>query len=54
MALKNDKTRILVNLPVELKKQVEAAAVAQNRSVSNYIVTLIQQEMDRNNKIQKA
>lgn len=50
MALKNDKTRILVNIPVELKKQVEEAAVAQNRSVSNYIVTLIQQEIDRYNK----
>lgn len=50
MAVKSDKTRILVNIPIELKKQIEVIAAAQNRSVSNYIVTLIQQEVNKEKK----
>lgn len=49
MTMKSDKTRILVNISLDLKKQVEEAATAQNRSVSNYIVTLIQQELIKEN-----
>ncbi|MDD2620713.1 MAG: Arc family DNA-binding protein [Syntrophomonadaceae bacterium] len=50
MTLKSDKTRILVSLPIELKKQVEELAYSKNRSVSNYIVTLIQQEIKKESK----
>lgn len=47
MTVKCDKTRILVNIPIELKKQVEEIANSYNRSVSNYIVTLIQKEVEK-------
>lgn len=47
MTIKSDKTRILVNIPIKLKKQVEKIAISENRSVSNYIVTLIQQEVEK-------
>lgn len=46
MAVSSDKTRILVSIPIELKKQVEQLAVSQNRSVSNYIVTLIKEKVE--------
>lgn len=49
--MKSDKTRILVNIPIELKKQVEQIALSENRSVSNYIVTLIQKEIEKQNKL---
>jgi len=49
MTMKSDKTRILVNMSIELKKQVEEMARSQNRSVSNYIVTLIQREVEKEN-----
>ncbi len=41
MALGNDKTRILVNLPLDLKEQIETEAKKENRSVSNYIVNIL-------------
>ena len=45
MALRNDKTRILVNIPIDLKKELEEAAKNDNRSVSNYILTLIEKNL---------
>lgn len=48
MALKSDKTRILVNIPIELKKDLEEAAKDDNRSVSNYIMTLIEKNLKEN------
>ncbi len=53
MTIKSDKTRILVNIPIELKKEVEQLAYLKNRSVSNYIVTLIQQEVEKEKKKRK-
>lgn len=51
MALRSDKMRILVNIPVELKEKAEKVAAAENRSVSNYIVTLVQKDVEsKNNK----
>ncbi|MGL5439083.1 MAG: ribbon-helix-helix domain-containing protein [Filifactoraceae bacterium] len=45
MALKSDKTRILVNIPIDLKKDLEEAARQDNRSVSNYILTLLEKHL---------
>jgi len=50
MALGNDKTRILVNIPNKLKEQVEKLAKEENRSVSNYIVTMIEKNIKQQNK----
>ncbi|MHC1722172.1 MAG: hypothetical protein AB9836_03080 [Aminipila sp.] len=47
MALSSDKTRILVSMPIELKKQVEVIAKSKNRSVNNYLVTLIKREVEK-------
>lgn len=41
MALGSGKTRILVNLPVDLKEKIEKEAKRENRSVSNYIVNIL-------------
>ncbi len=53
MALKGDKTRILVNIPVELKKEIEVLAADCNRSVSNYIVNLLQETVKKEKKAKK-
>jgi macrodomain Ter protein organizer (MatP/YcbG family) len=47
MALGKDKTRILVNLPIELKQELETYAKQNNRSLSNYIVYLISKYKDQ-------
>jgi hypothetical protein len=41
----NENTRILVTLPKELKQQLEAKAREHDRSISNYIVTLIKKDL---------
>lgn len=45
MAISEENTRIQVTIPKDLKKQLEEKAKAENRSVSNYIVTLIQKDL---------
>ena len=50
MALKSDKTRILVNIPMKLKEELEKIALEVNRSVSNYVVTLIEKDIKEKNK----
>lgn len=47
MAVGSDKTRILVNIPIELKKQLEEKAKQENRSLSNYIVTVLSKEIEK-------
>lgn len=47
MALGSDKTRILVNMPLDLKEKIETQAKQENRSVSNYIVTILRKEIER-------
>lgn len=42
MAISKENTRIQVTIPKKLKEQIEEKAKLENRSVSNYIVTLIQ------------
>ena len=49
MAISKENTRIQVTIPKDLKKQLEEKARAENRSVSNYIVTLIQKDLEHNN-----
>ena len=46
MAISSDKVRILVTLPLDLKEKLENVAKSENRSVSNYVYTLIQKDMD--------
>lgn len=50
MAVGSDKTRILVNIPIELKERVEAEAKKENRSVSNYIITVLKNHIEDKNK----
>ncbi|MHC1722171.1 MAG: Arc family DNA-binding protein [Aminipila sp.] len=47
MALSSDKKGIMVRMPIELKKQVEVIAKSENRSVNNYLITLIKREVER-------
>lgn len=50
MAVSNDKIRILVTVPRDMKVKLEDAARSENRSVSNYVYTLIQKELDKKQK----
>lgn len=47
MAISSDKVRILVTLPLELKEKLEGVARNENRSVSNYVYTLIQRDIQK-------
>ena len=49
MAISKENTRIQVTIPKNLKEQIEEKAKLENRSVSNYIVTLIQKDLEHNN-----
>lgn len=49
MAIGKDKVRILVNIPKDLKEKVERMANNDNRSVSNFIVNLIEKEINKKN-----
>jgi predicted HicB family RNase H-like nuclease len=42
-----ENTRILITISKELKKKLEKKAKAENRSMSNYIVTIIQKQVVR-------
>jgi len=45
MAISEENTRIQVTLPKELKKLLEKKAKEDGRSVSNYVVKLIQDDV---------
>ena len=45
-----DKTRISLVIPKELKAALDAAAAADNRSTSNYIVTILTAAMQQQGK----
>lgn len=47
MTISDKNTRMLVIIPKELKKQLEKKAKEINRSVSNYVVTLIQKDVSK-------
>ncbi|MCM3141339.1 hypothetical protein [Brevibacillus sp. MER 51] len=40
--MSSETTKALITMPVELKKKLEEEAKNENRSLSNYIVTLLQ------------
>jgi predicted HicB family RNase H-like nuclease len=42
MAISKDKTRTMLTLSKELKRQLEKEAAAENRSLNNYIVTILE------------
>ena len=45
MAISEENTRIQITIPKELKEKLEEKAKSENRSVSNYVVTLIQKDL---------
>jgi hypothetical protein len=45
MSVKENNTRIQITISKELKKQLEEKAKKDNRSTSNYIVKLIQDDV---------
>lgn len=51
MALSSDKTRILVNIPIDLKKQLGEKAKQENRSLSNYIVNILYKELEKDKNL---
>lgn len=46
--------RIDIRISPELKEKLQAAADAENRSVSNYIVNLIQKDLSTNKRNEEA
>jgi len=46
MTISDLNTKILVIIPKALKEKLEEKAKKDNRSVSNYIVTLIQKDVE--------
>jgi len=46
MSILEGNTRIQITISKELKQQLEKKAKENNRSVSNYVVTLIQKDID--------
>lgn len=41
-----DKTKMQITIPIKLKKLLEKKAEENNRSASNYIVTLIKKDVE--------
>lgn len=50
MAVAETSTRILITIPKDLKAKLEEKAKEANRSVSNYIVNLILEDIERPTK----
>ncbi|MCS0542549.1 hypothetical protein NXY55_21485 [Aeromonas veronii] len=46
MAISDENTRIQITLPKSIKKQLEIKAEEHNRSVSNYVLTLILKDLE--------
>jgi len=46
MAISDKNTRIQITLPKDIKSQLEKKADEKNRSVSNYVLTLILKELN--------
>ena len=51
--LSESNTKILVIIPKELKDWTQSKAAQENRSMSNYIVNLIQQERAKDQSADK-
>ncbi|MFC5401482.1 ribbon-helix-helix domain-containing protein [Cohnella soli] len=50
MAISNENVRVMITIPINLKEQLELEAKDENRSLSNYIVTIIQRHHDNKEK----
>ena len=50
MAISNNKTRILITRPLKDKELLEKVAKKENRSVSNYVYTLILKDLEDKQK----
>lgn len=46
MAISKDNTRVLVTMPKELREKLEKEAEKENRSLSNYIVTVLAKHVE--------
>lgn len=46
MAISDSKTRTLITLDKELKKELEEIAKAENRTFSNFVVTVLQNQLE--------
>lgn len=51
--LSESNTKILLIIPKELKSWTQAKAAQENRSMSNYIINLIQQERAKDQSTEK-
>ena len=49
MSVSQKNTRIIITIPKEVKAQLEKAALRENRSISNYVSTLIQNDLKQKN-----
>ena len=49
MAVSTDNIRILISMPKDTKLKIEEKAKLENRSVSNYILTLILKDLESGN-----
>lgn len=47
MSISKDNVRFIFTMPKELKEVLEEQAKKENRSLSNYIVTILQQHVDK-------
>ncbi|MGF9715111.1 ribbon-helix-helix domain-containing protein [Paenibacillus naphthalenovorans] len=47
MVVSKDSVRIMITIPISLKEELEVEAKNENRSLSNYIVTLIQKRNEK-------
>ena len=47
MAISSEKVRILITLPVADKEKLEKIAKDENRSISNFVYTLIRKELEK-------
>ena len=47
MSLSESKTKVLIVIPKELKEWIQIKAKQENRSMSNFLVHLIQMEHDK-------
>jgi predicted DNA binding CopG/RHH family protein len=48
MVIAKTNTRILITISKDLLEKLKAKADAENRSISNYVVTLIQKDLEKN------
>lgn len=47
MAISKDNTRVQVTMPKDVKENIEAKATKSNRSLSNYILNLIIEDLKK-------